>query len=227
MKEESSWESLKGRIPAPVFVTAYDAAFARLARDAGADGLIVGDTVGPLALGHASAEELTYDEMRHHAAAVRRGAGALPVMADLPLKCLDGGGARAADDGCRLVNETGIHALKVEGATAVILQLVEQLSTLGVSVVGHLEGSGGTLIDDARRLERAGVVAIVLVGMDAGIAAAITRAVRVPTLGKSAGADCDGQIVNAYQALGIVASAESSAAAAVRNMLRDALLPSQ
>jgi 3-methyl-2-oxobutanoate hydroxymethyltransferase len=193
--------NLKGRRPAPAFVTVYDAAFARLAEDAGAAGLIVGDTVGPLALGLASPDDVTLAMMEHHASAVKRGACNVPVIADVPLSTLRLDTSRAYEECRRLDAATEVEALKIEGASAGVLRLIERLANDGLRVSGHLEGPHCSS-DDARRLGDAGIVCLVLVSVGAQLAADITRAMTIPTIGKASGLECDAQVVNAYQALG-------------------------
>ena len=204
-----TFQAFKNRQSPAAFVTVYDAAFARLAERAGAAGLIVGDTVGTFALGFSSQSEVALETMCHHAAAVRRGASTLPIIADVPLRVVDDGEQRAADACAQLARMSGADALKIEGAAAQTLKLIRRVVASGHAVSGHLEADGrpsAAIIDDARRLSDAGVACIVLVSIDSGDAATITRTIAVPTIGKNAGPDCDAQIVNAYQAFGLTGS---------------------
>jgi 3-methyl-2-oxobutanoate hydroxymethyltransferase len=165
---QEAWRIFKGRQEPTVFVTAYDAAFARLAESAGAAGVIVGDTVGPLALGLASVEDVGIEMMRHHAAAVRRGVEHIPVMADVPLGIISGDETTAVETSRRLAEDADVHALKIEGVTPHVLRIVERLADAGLAVSAHIEGDGnrdGTLMDHASRLVDAGVVCIVLFSM--------------------------------------------------------------
>ncbi|MBM3777618.1 MAG: 3-methyl-2-oxobutanoate hydroxymethyltransferase [Acidimicrobiia bacterium] len=202
-------------------LTAYDATMARLFDRAGVDALLVGDSVGMVALGYASTIPVTLDTMVHHTAAVARGTERALVVADMPFMTFQVGVEDAMRNAARLVQEAGAAAVKVEGAGRV-LEVVHRLTEAGVPVMGHLgllpqsvHRVGGyrtqattareqeALVSDAVALEQAGAFAIVLEHIPEDVAGTVTRRVAVPTIGIGAGADCDGQVLVGPDMLGL------------------------
>ncbi len=202
-------------------LTAYDATFGRLLDEAGADVLLVGDSLGMVVQGHDTTLPVTLDEMAYHCRAVARGVRRAHVVGDMPFgtyqASIDQGVANAA----RLMKEGGCHSIKLEGG-AVHAELVRRLVAAGIPVMGHIgltpqsyhqlggfkvqgRDSGGRerLLADARALEDAGAYAIVLEAIPADIAREITAAVSVPTIGIGAGVACDGQVLVSYDMLGM------------------------
>jgi 3-methyl-2-oxobutanoate hydroxymethyltransferase len=202
-------------------LTAYDATFARLLDEAGADVLLVGDSLGMVVQGHDTTLPVTLDEMAYHCRAVVRGVRRAHVVGDMPFgsyqASIDQGVANAA----RLMKEGGCHSVKLEGG-AVHAELVRRLVAAGIPVMGHIgltpqsyhqlggfkvqgRDSGGRerLLADARALEDAGAYAIVLEAIPADIAREITESLSVPTIGIGAGVECDGQVLVSYDMLGM------------------------
>ena len=202
-------------------LTAYDATFARLLDESGADVLLVGDSLGMVVQGHDTTLPVTLDEIIYHTRAVVRGASRAHVVGDMPFgsyqASLDQGVANAA----RLMKEGGCHSIKLEGG-AVHAELVRRLVAAGIPVMGHIgltpqsfhqlggfkvqgreTGGREKLIADARALEEAGVYSIVLEAIPADIAREITESVSVPTIGIGGGAGCDGQVLVCYDMLGM------------------------
>ena len=203
-------------------LTAYDATMARLLDDAGIDVLLVGDSLGMVVLGHDSTIPVTLDAMVHHTRAVARGARRALVVADMPFLSYHTGIDDAVRNAGRLVQEGGAAAVKLEGGAAV-MPVVERLVQIGIPVMGHLgllpqsvHQLGGyrrqatraedaaRLLNEARALERAGAFAIVLESVPAELAATVTGALAIPTIGIGAGPDCDGQVLVSYDMLGLV-----------------------
>jgi 3-methyl-2-oxobutanoate hydroxymethyltransferase len=192
-----------------VMVTAYDAPSARVGAAAGADFLLVGDSLGMAVLGHDSTQQVTMDDMVHHAKAARRGAPDAFIVADLPHLSY-ATPADALRNGTRLMQETGADAVKLEGGASFV-PMVEALAAAGIPVMGHLgltpqtittfklqakdEESGRRLLADARALENAGCWSLVLELVPAPLAALVTERIGIPTIGIGAGAGCDGQVL--------------------------------
>ncbi len=202
-------------------VTAYDFVFARLADEAGLDAILVGDSVGMVVQGHTTTLPVTLDEMVYHTRLVARGVRRAHVVADLPFMSYQASiedGMRAAG---RLMKEGGAEAVKLEGGVAVA-ELVHRLVTAGIPVMGHIgltphsvhqlggfkvQGRGDAqrarLLEDASALSSAGAYAIVIETVPKDVAAEITRAVPVVTIGIGAGPSCDGQVMVMHDLLGL------------------------
>jgi 3-methyl-2-oxobutanoate hydroxymethyltransferase len=205
-----------------VMVTAYDALFGRLVDDGGVDAILVGDSVANVVQGRTSTVPVTLDEMIYHAAAVCRGVRRALVVVDLPFLTYQVTSDDAVRASGRVIQATGAGAVKLEGASAVVLDGVRRTVELGVPVMAHLghtpqasgvqgagrvqgreSGEATRIVDDARRLEDAGAFAIVLELVPAELAARVTEAVSIPTIGIGAGARCDGQVLVLQDLLGL------------------------
>jgi 3-methyl-2-oxobutanoate hydroxymethyltransferase len=202
-----------------VMVTAYDAPSARAAFAAGADLLLVGDSLGMVVLGYADTMHVTLDDMVRATEAVVRTSPACPVIADMPWTTYHAGIKRAVDSAARLVR-AGASAVKLEGG-AKRLRVVHALLDAEVPVMGHLgltpqsvlamggykpqgrtSGEAKMLVEDAIALADAGCFAIVLEGIPAPLANTVTGSVPVPTIGIGAGAGCDGQVLVFHDIIG-------------------------
>jgi 3-methyl-2-oxobutanoate hydroxymethyltransferase len=204
------------RIP---MLTAYDYASARIADRAGVPILLVGDSLGMVVQGHDSTLPVTLDDMVRHTAAVVRGAERALVVGDLPfLTYTNKDDAIAAAR--RLMQEGGAQAVKLEGGRHVA-PIVEHLAQFGVPVMAHLgftpqsqhqlgvrvqakeAACAKRLLEDALALEAAGAFALVLELVPAPLAEAVTKRLRIPTIGIGAGAGCDGQVQVWHDLLGL------------------------
>jgi 3-methyl-2-oxobutanoate hydroxymethyltransferase len=203
-------QKLKDRGERIVMVTAYDHPSARLADRAGADALLVGDSLGAVVHGHATTLPVTLDDMARHAAAVVRGSDAALVVADLPFLTY-ASEMDAVASARRLMQEAGVQAVKLEGGRPVAAA-VRRLTELGVPVMGHLgftpqaqlqiglkvqaktAPEARRLLEDARLLEESGAFALVLELVPAPLAEAVSQGLRIPVIGIGAGAACDGQV---------------------------------
>jgi 3-methyl-2-oxobutanoate hydroxymethyltransferase len=205
-----------------VMVAAYDALFARLADEAGVDAVLVGDSLGNVVAGLDSTVPVTLDQMIYHGAAARRGATRAMVVVDMPFLTYQVSVERALLNCGRVMQETGADAVKIEGGSPEIADVVRALVRIGIPVMGHLgftpqsvnvlggfrvqaRDSGGAerLVEEARRLEDAGAFSIVVELVPAAVAQAVTRAVSVPVIGIGAGAECDGQVLVLFDLLGL------------------------
>ena len=202
-------------------LTAYDATFARLLDEAGADVLLVGDSLGMVVQGHDTTLPVTLEEIAYHCRAVARGARRAHVVGDMPFMSYQASWEQGISNAGKLMKEGNCHSVKLEGG-AVHAELVHRLVNAGIPVMGHIGltpqsyhqlggfkvqgrevGGRERLLSDARTLEQAGVYAIVLEAIPADIAREITATVGVPTIGIGAGTGCDGQVLVSYDALGM------------------------
>ncbi len=200
-------------------LTAYDHPSAVLAERAGVPLLLVGDSLGMVVHGHDSTLPVTLDDMVRHAGAVVRGSTRALVVGDLPFLTY-ASEADAVASARRLMQDAGVGAVKLEGGGPV-LPSVRLLTGLGVPVMGHLgltpqaqhqlglrvQAKGAAdarqLLDDALALEAAGAFAVVLELVPAPLAEAVSRRLRIPTIGIGAGAGCDGQVQVWHDVLGL------------------------
>jgi 3-methyl-2-oxobutanoate hydroxymethyltransferase len=204
-----------------VMLTAYDATMARLLDRAGVDALLVGDSLGTVILGLETTLPVTLDAVVHHTRAVSRGAEHAFVIADMPFLTFQVSVAESVRNAGRLLQEGGAAAVKLEGGRPV-LDVVKRLVDVGIPVMGHLglqpqsvHQAGGyvkqatqpaqveALMIDALALQDAGAFSLVLESIPAAVAADVTRALSIPTIGIGAGPDCDGQILVSYDMLGL------------------------
>ena len=204
-----------------VMITAYDVVSARLADRAGADLLLVGDSLGMVVLGRENTLAVTVDEVLHHARAVAAAKPRAVMVGDMPFLSYHVSVPEAVRNAGRLISQGGCQAVKVEGGRR-CLPTIERLLAADIPVMGHLgltpqsiHRLGGfrvqarqvedaeALIHDARLLAGAGVFAIVLEGIPAEIAQLVTAAVDVPTIGIGAGPHCDGQVLVWHDLLGL------------------------
>ncbi|HSI63497.1 MAG TPA: 3-methyl-2-oxobutanoate hydroxymethyltransferase [Candidatus Saccharimonadia bacterium] len=199
-------------------LTAYDYPTARLFDEAGVDLILVGDSLGMVVLGLPDTTGVTMNMMLHHAAAVRRGVKRAPVIVDLPAHSY-GLPDLAVHNAGRLV-EAGADAVKLEGGVDVI-ESVRAITEAGIGYVGHIgmlpqsvlkeggykkkgrtEDGAELLLKDALALEDAGAAAIVLESIVPEVAARITAAIKIPTIGIGAGNACDAQVLVSHDLLG-------------------------
>ncbi len=202
-------------------LTAYDYAMGRLVDEAGVDVVLVGDSLGMVMLGYESTLPVTLEEMLHHTKAVRRGVQRALLVADMPYGSYHGEIGEAVRNAMRFVKEAGAEVVKIEGGER-RLELIARLTEAEIPVMGHVgltpqsvnamggyrvqgktPGAAEQLLRDARSVEAAGAFAIVLEGIPRELAAEITRAVRIPTIGIGAGPECDGQILVLHDVLGL------------------------
>ena len=198
-------------------MTAYDAAFARCAEQAGIDVLLVGDSVGTVVLGYDSTVPVTLDDMIHHTAAVARGAKHAHIIGDMPFGSYQTSDAEAVRAASRLIQEGSATSVKLEGGVR-SADRIRAIVGAGIPVMGHIgvlpqtAGLGPgfkvrtnreRLLGDARAVQDAGAYAIVLEVVSAELAAEITRELKIPTIGIGSGPACDGQVLVLYDMLGL------------------------
>jgi len=203
-----------------VMVTAYDEPGARIVSDAGADIILVGDSVANTVLGYEDTLHVDIDVMAHHTAAVARARPRSLVLGDMPWMSYHLSPEDAVRNAATLVR-AGAQAVKLEGGRA-RLPVVEAIVRAEIPVMGHLGltpqtvlAMGGfrvqgksadaatALLDAAKALSAAGCFAFVIEGVPDVVGAAVTEAVDVPTIGIGAGPACDGQVLVFHDLLGL------------------------
>lgn len=203
-----------------IVVTAYDALFTRIIEQAGIEAILVGDSLGVVVQGKANTLSVTMEDMVYHTRLVAGAAQRAMVIGDMPFMSYQASKEDALRNAGRFL-QAGAHAVKLEGG-AVVLDRVEAMTQLGIPVIGHLgmtpqsvhqyggykvQGKGKdqaeTLLSDAKALEAAGAVAVVLEAIPAELAKAISEQVAIPTIGIGAGPHCDGQVLVLYDLLGM------------------------
>lgn len=204
-----------------VCLTAYDYSMAKILDRAGVDLILVGDSLAMVALGHRTTHAVTMEEMLHHTRAVTRGVSTAMVVADLPFMSYQVDVTQAIMNAGRFVKEAQAHAVKLEGATKLNLEIIERLTGMGIPVMGHLgytpqaiHGLGGArvqgrsadeaikLVEEAKALEKAGCFSVVLEMVPTAVAKLVTEKLAIPTIGIGAGNSCDGQILVTDDLLG-------------------------
>ena len=212
---------MKSRGERIVAVTCYDATFARLCDRAGADILLVGDSLGMVVQGEETTLPVTLRDVLYHTRAVARGTEHAHVVADMPFLSYQVSVEDAVRNAGRLLKEGGAHAVKLEGGVE-MAPVVRRLVAIGIPVMGHVgltpqsvhamggfrlqgrdEASQRRILEDARALQEAGCYSVVLEGIPLDLARQITLELAVPTIGIGAGPHCDGQVLVLYDLLGM------------------------
>ena len=203
-----------------VALTAYDAGMASWLSGCDVDFILVGDSLGNVVAGHATTLPVTMDDMVYHTRMVVRGAGLVPVIADMPFLSYEISPEEALRNAGRLIKEGGASAVKMEGGIE-ITDTVRRMVAARIPVLGHtglkpqavlqlggyrVQGktriSANAVRREARALQDAGVFALVLECVPAALAQSLTKALAVPTIGIGAGPACDGQILVTHDLLG-------------------------
>lgn len=205
----AAWKKAGKKWP---MLTSYDAVTASVFDEAGIPVLLVGDSAGNNFLGEENTIPVTVDELIPLARAVVRGSQKALVIADLPFGSYEVNPEQALQTGIRFLKEAKAHAVKLEGGVRVTEQ-IKALVKHGVPVMGHLgmtpqsvnafggfkvqgrNESGDAILADALALQDAGCFAIVLELVPAELAARITAALKIPTIGIGAGIECDAQVL--------------------------------
>ena len=201
--------------------TAYDYPTARIADRAGADIILVGDSVANVVLGHDDTLSVDVDMMVHHTAAVARAEPRALIVGDMPWMSYHVSLEDTVLNAARLVRDGGASAVKLEGGRKRV-EMIDAVVDAEIPVMGHLgltpqsvKAMGGyrvqgkeaqaayEMISDAIALVDAGVFSIVLEGVPDRVAQIITAEVPVPTIGIGAGAGCDGQVLVIHDVLGL------------------------
>lgn len=202
-------------------LTAYDYPMARIIDDAGIDVILVGDSLGMVALGYDSTVPVTMDDMIHHAKAVRRGTKFAFLIGDMPFMSYQVSREEAIRNAGRFMKEALCDAVKLEGGDE-MLDVTKAIVDAGIPVLGHLgltpqtvsklggykvqgrdQESAKKIIDQALRLEKAGCFAVVLECVPDKVAKLVTEKLKIPTISCGAGPDCDGQVLVTNDMMGL------------------------
>ncbi len=209
-------------------LTCYDASFAALCDRAGVDVILVGDSLGMVIQGESSTLPVTLEQMRYHVACVARGlvnaGGKAWLIGDLPFGSYHASPSIAHQSAATLM-QAGAQMVKIEGAgrdNGWLIETIAFITARGIPVCGHLgltpqsvhqlggyrlqaktDDAADRLLADARAIEGAGAAMLVLEMVPASLAARVTDALRIPTIGIGAGAQCDGQVLVLHDMLGV------------------------
>jgi 3-methyl-2-oxobutanoate hydroxymethyltransferase len=202
-------------------ITAYDEPTARIADRAGADIILVGDSVANVVLGRGDTLGMTIDEMVYHTKAVATANPNALIVGDMPWLSYHTTPKEAVHNAGRLIRDGHAEAVKLEGGEK-RLEVIRAVLDAEIPVMGHLgltpqsvHAMGGyrvqgkqaaaayELITEAKLLADAGVFAVVLEGVPDVVAKMVTDEIAVPTVGIGAGADCDGQVLVFHDVLGL------------------------
>lgn len=205
-----------------VMLTAYDAPTASILSECSVDMILVGDSVGNTLLGYESTIPVTLDDVIHHSAAVARAKPDSLIIGDMPFMSYKVSIEQALENCSLMLQEGGAEAVKIEGASSRVVDIVRAVVDSGIPVMGHIGLTpqsifqlGGyrvqgrtaelteAIIEQARALEDAGVFSIVIELVPSETAKLITEAVSIPTIGIGAGPHCDGQVLVLWDMLGL------------------------
>ena len=202
-------------------LTAYDYSMAKLIDKAGMDVILVGDSASNVMAGFETTIPITLDNMIYHAASVVRAVERALVIADLPFGSYQGNSKEALNSAIRIMKETGVHGVKVEGGKE-ITESVNRILSAGIPVMGHLgltpqsihkfgtfvvrareQEEALKLVEDAHLLEEAGCFSIVLEKIPASLGRQVAKELKIPVIGIGAGKYVDGQVLVLHDMLGI------------------------
>lgn len=202
-------------------LTAYDYTMARIIDQAGIEVILIGDSASNVMAGYDTTVPMTLDHMIYHASCVVRGVDRALIIADLPFMSYQVTSKEALISAGRMMKEAGVHGVKLEGGKP-IADTIRKIVDAGIPVMGHLgltpqsiykfgtykvrakeEQEAEELLEDARRLEKAGCFSLVLEKIPAKLARNVTAEISIPTIGIGAGAGCDGQVLVLHDMLGL------------------------
>lgn len=220
MKTTQDFVNMKHQKEPIAMITAYDYPSAKQVEAAGADMILVGDSLGMVVLGYDSTIPVTVEDMIHHTKAVKRGATETFIVTDMPFMSYHISMEDSLKNAKRIFQETGTNALKLEGAGEVI-DVISALTRSGIPVVAHLgltpqqvgvlggykvqakDAEGATkLLEDAKKCEEAGAFALVLECIPRQLADAVSSRLSIPTIGIGAGHQTDGQVLVYHDLIG-------------------------
>ncbi|EDK4067165.1 3-methyl-2-oxobutanoate hydroxymethyltransferase [Listeria monocytogenes] len=220
MKKPVDFFAMKENGEKITMITAYDYPSAKNVEQAEADMILVGDSLGMVVLGYDSTVPVTMHDMIHHTKAVKRGASDTFIVTDMPFMTYHGSVDETIQNARKIIQESGAHAVKLEGAGEVVNKIA-RLTEAGAPVVAHLGltpqsvGLTGSykvraksaqeaqeLMDNALAVEAAGAIALVLEAIPRQLAEKVSKALSIPTIGIGAGVETDGQVLVYHDIIG-------------------------
>jgi 3-methyl-2-oxobutanoate hydroxymethyltransferase len=203
-------------------LTAYDYGMASILDESDIDIILVGDSLGNVVLGYENTIPVTMEDMLHHTKAVSRASQNALIVADMPFLSYQVSPEAALANAGRFLKEANAQAIKLEGGQEQVVETVHKITCAGIPVMAHLgltpqsihqlggykvqgkkEDAAEKMIRDAISLEEAGAFSLVLECVPEKLAADITRALSIPTIGIGAGVHCDGQVLVVNDMLGM------------------------
>lgn len=201
-------------------LTAYDYSTAKYFDEAGIDVLLVGDSLSMVILGYDSTTKVSMEEMTVFTKAVARGANRAFIVADLPFMSYHTSLESALTNAGSMI-KNGANAVKIEGCSEHILNVVKRCTESGIPVMGHLGFTpqflntiGGyniqgksydstlAILEQAKKLEQAGAFSVVLEMVPEECAKYISENLNIPTVSCGAGRYCTGQVLVSDDMLG-------------------------
>lgn len=220
MKQTTDFLKMKQNNEKIAVLTAYDYPSAKLSEQAGIDLILVGDSLGMVVLGYDSTVPVTLEDMIHHTKAVKRGAKHTFIMTDMPFLSYHLSIRDTLINAGKLIQEGGSHAVKLEGAGAVI-EHIAALTEAGIPVCAHLgltpqtvgvlggykvqakdAQSAHKLLEDAKKCENAGAFALLLECVPKQLAEEVAKSIAIPVIGIGAGSEVDAQVLVYHDILG-------------------------
>lgn len=202
-------------------LTAYDAPTAAVVDEAGIDIVLVGDSMGNAVLGHDSTLPVTLDEIASRTAAVARATEDALVVADMPFLSFGVEEAESVRNAGELLKEADADAVKIESGPHT-MEMTRRMTDVGIPVMAHLgltpqhvnrlggytrqgtdQDAAEEILGLAEAHADAGAFALVLEHVPSNLAAAVTEAIEIPTIGIGAGSDCDGQVLVINDVIGL------------------------
>lgn len=215
------FQAMKGQGEKIAMLTAYDYTMARLLDEAGVDSILIGDSASNIMIGNATTLPITLDEMIYHARCVANGAKHAFLVADMPFGTVHGDPKVALASAIRMMKETGVDAVKIEGG-ALIRESLQIILDAGIPVVAHLgltpqsvnklggygvqakeEAEAEQLLRDSKMIEELGCCGLVLEKIPSTLAKRVTDSISIPTIGIGAGNSTDGQVLVCTDMLGM------------------------
>lgn len=201
-------------------LTAYDYSTAKYIDTAGVDMILVGDSLAQVALGYENTTDVSMEEMLIFTRAVSRGVQNALLVADMPFMSFQIDKSETMKNACEFI-KAGANAVKMEGSSDFIIEMIKHLTENGIPVMGHLgftpmsiNSLGGhkiqgknaqrtlEILNEALKLQQAGCFSIVLEMVPLESSKYITERLKIPTIGIGAGKYCDGQVLVSDDVLG-------------------------
>jgi 3-methyl-2-oxobutanoate hydroxymethyltransferase len=222
MKDITQFFKAKEKGEKITLVSTYDYWSAKLCEESGIDAILVGDSLGMVVQGNDSTLPVSLEEMIYHTKAVRKGAPNTFIIVDMPFMSYHTTVEEAVKNAGKIIKETSANAVKLEGASDLVLEITQRLTSIGIPVMGHLgltpqfinilggykvqgktQESQKKILQQSKDLENAGSFSLVLEAVPSPLAKSITDSIKIPTIGIGAGKHTDGQILVFHDLIGI------------------------